>query len=85
MQRYAPGIGAYMKSRELLGNYDYNQSEMMEESCIRVNSNDEVVGPVSKFQAHRDEGILHRAFSVLIVVLIFFPTGFLGKPDIEKV
>ena len=25
------------------------------------------------------------AFSVLIVVLIFFPTGFLGKPDIEKV
>ena len=26
-----------------------------------------------------------RLFSVLIVVLIFFPTGFLGKPDIEKV
>ena len=25
------------------------------------------------------------AFIVLIVVLIFFPTGFLGKPDIEKV
>ena len=25
------------------------------------------------------------AFSVLIVTLIFFPTGFLGKPDIEKV
>ena len=25
------------------------------------------------------------AFSVLIVVLIFFPTRFLGKPDIEKV
>ena len=25
------------------------------------------------------------AFSVLIIVLIFFPTGFLGKPDIEKV
>ena len=24
------------------------------------------------------------AFSVLIIVLIFFPTGFLGKPDIEK-
>jgi len=23
--------------------------------------------------------------AVLIVVLIFFPTGFLGKPDIEKV
>ena len=66
MQRYVPGIGAYMKSRELLGDYDSSQSEMMEESCIRVNSNDEVVGPVSKFQAHRDEGILHRAFSVLI-------------------
>ena len=25
------------------------------------------------------------AFTVLVVVLIFFPTGFLGKPDIEKV
>ena len=25
------------------------------------------------------------AFSVLIITLIFFPTGFLGKPDIEKV
>ncbi len=25
------------------------------------------------------------AFSILIVTLIFFPTGFLGKPDIEKV
>ena len=26
-----------------------------------------------------------EAFTVLVVVLIFFPTGFLGKPDIEKV
>ncbi len=25
------------------------------------------------------------AFSILIITLIFFPTGFLGKPDIEKV
>ena len=25
------------------------------------------------------------AFSILVIVLIFFPTGFLGKPDIEKV
>ena len=25
------------------------------------------------------------AFTVLVVVLIFYPTGFLGKPDIEKV
>ena len=56
MQRYVPGSGAYMKSRELLGEYDSNQSEMMGESCIRVNSNDEVVGPVSKFEAHRNEG-----------------------------
>ena len=27
----------------------------------------------------------YTAFTVLVVVLIFYPTGFLGKPDIEKV
>jgi len=66
MQRYFPGIGGCMKSRELLEGYDSNQSEMMGESCINVNSLDEVLGPISKFEAHRDEGVLHRAFSALI-------------------
>ncbi|MBJ99958.1 MAG: hypothetical protein CMB48_03110 [Euryarchaeota archaeon] len=55
-----------MQSRELLEEYDSNQSEMMDESCIQVTSEDLVVGPISKFEAHRDEGILHRAFSVLM-------------------
>ena len=51
--------------RELLGEYDSNQSQMMGESCIRVNSNDDVRACI-KIDVHRNEGILHRAFSVLI-------------------
>ena len=55
-----------MPDSELLSNYDALQATMMEESCIQVDNNDNIIGPISKFIAHREEGVLHRAFSVLI-------------------
>ncbi len=39
---------------------------MMEELCIHVDGNDHVIGSVSKYAAHIGEGVLHRAFSVLM-------------------
>ena len=32
---------------------------------------------------YRDEDV--AAFSILIIVLIFLPTGILGRPEVEKV
>jgi isopentenyl-diphosphate delta-isomerase len=55
-----------MTNSELLESYDVMQAAMMEESCIQVDSSDNVVGPISKFIAHRGDGVLHRAFSVLL-------------------
>ena len=55
-----------MENRELLNDYDSLQAEMMNESCISVDSDDLILGPVSKYKAHRNEGVRHRAFSVLI-------------------
>jgi isopentenyl-diphosphate delta-isomerase len=39
---------------------------MFEEQVVLINANDEEVGTMEKLQAHR-EGLLHRAFSVLIL------------------
>jgi|TARA_B100001113_G_scaffold318474_1_gene286547 isopentenyl-diphosphate delta-isomerase len=50
---------------ELQG-YDEVQKEMMEENCIVVNENDQIIGQDSKVNCHLNEGKLHRAFSVLI-------------------
>jgi len=66
MQRYSRSTGARMQNSELLTGYDSIQAEMMEESCIHVDAQDNILGPVSKYKAHRDEGVRHRAFSALI-------------------
>ena len=50
---------------ELQG-YDQTQKEMMEENCIVVDDNDQIIGQDSKVNCHLNEGKLHRAFSVLI-------------------
>jgi isopentenyl-diphosphate delta-isomerase len=50
---------------ELQG-YDEEQKEMMKENCIVVDENDQIIGQESKINCHRDKGILHRAFSVLL-------------------
>ena len=50
---------------ELQG-YDGAQKEMMEENCIVVDENDQIIGQDSKVNCHLNEGKLHRAFSVLL-------------------
>ena len=50
---------------ELQGYADV-QKEMMEENCIIVDNNDQIIGQDSKVNCHLNEGKLHRAFSVLL-------------------
>ena len=49
-----------------LDDHDAIQSEMMSEMCLMVDSEDKVIGSESKLVCHRNNGIRHRAFSVLI-------------------
>ena len=49
-----------------LDDHDAIQSEMMREMCLMVDSEDKVIGSESKLVCHRNNGIRHRAFSVLI-------------------
>jgi len=55
----APEIGK-------IGEHDEIQSEMMGEMCLVVDIDDNVIGSESKLSCHKDDGIRHRAFSVLI-------------------
>lgn len=50
---------------ELLG-YDQEQIKMMEETCILVDKEDNILGKDTKVNCHLGEGKLHRAFSVLL-------------------
>jgi len=54
-----------VEDSELQG-YDQAQKEMMEENCIVVDDNDQIIGQESKVNCHLNEGELHRAFSVLL-------------------
>ncbi|MAJ00941.1 MAG: hypothetical protein CMA10_00830 [Euryarchaeota archaeon] len=49
-----------------LASQEENQSILMAEAVIQVSETDQVVGPVSKLDAHYGAGSLHRAFSVLL-------------------
>ena len=44
--------------------YDTQQVDMMSERVILVDTEDQVLGAMSKVEAHRGEGVLHRAFSI---------------------
>ena len=46
--------------------YDIDQVGMMSEQVILVDESDNMIGSMSKVDAHRGNGILHRAFSILI-------------------
>ena len=50
-----------------LEKHDPAQSEMMEEMCLLVDKEDNVIGTMSKLDCHFGEGHRHRAFSVIIV------------------
>ncbi len=54
------------ENENVLHNYDSSQSKMMTENCITVDINDTVTGFSSKFDCHHKDGILHRAFSVIL-------------------
>jgi len=59
-----------MKDDEDLAGLDETQVKLMEEECILVDKNDQVIGSASKKVCHLlnniDKGMLHRAFSVFL-------------------
>ena len=46
--------------------YDSDQVDMMSEEVILVDAQDNQLGSMSKVDAHRGDGVLHRAFSILV-------------------
>ncbi len=46
--------------------YDSDQVDMMSEQVILVDAQDNQLGSMSKVDAHRGDGVLHRAFSILV-------------------
>ncbi|OQR75404.1 isopentenyl-diphosphate Delta-isomerase 1-like [Tropilaelaps mercedesae] len=59
------------KSELCLRNFDLQQVKLLEEECILVDENDNVIGTKSKRECHlmtniQKEGTLHRAFSVFL-------------------
>ncbi|MEE3083098.1 MAG: isopentenyl-diphosphate delta-isomerase [Candidatus Thermoplasmatota archaeon] len=46
--------------------YDSAQVDMMNEQVILVDTDDNQLGSMSKVDAHRGDGVLHRAFSILV-------------------
>jgi isopentenyl-diphosphate delta-isomerase len=51
---------------ESLNKHDEEQVAFMAEECILVDESDAVTGSASKADCHHGEGVLHRAFSILI-------------------
>ena len=51
---------------EPLDKHDTEQVAFMAEECILVNESDTVTGSASKVACHHGEGVLHRAFSILV-------------------
>ncbi|MBP51241.1 MAG: hypothetical protein CMA68_04100 [Euryarchaeota archaeon] len=49
-----------------LSGQDSSQADMMQERCILVDSSDNVIGSETKLKCHYGDGLLHRAFSVLL-------------------
>ena len=61
-----PTIQLEDDASEILAGSDSVQESLMAEAVIQVSENDEVIGPISKFDSHYKVGTYHRAFSVLL-------------------
>lgn len=61
-----PHLDLAEDEKSSLGGADPAQAELMAEAVIQVTERDEVIGPLSKLEAHRGSGLFHRAFSVLL-------------------
>ncbi len=61
-----PHLDLGQDEKTSLGGADPAQAELMAEAVIQVTEKDEVIGPLSKLEAHRGSGLFHRAFSVLL-------------------
>ena len=61
---------------ESLNKHDAEQVAFMAEECILVDESDAVTGSASKADCHHGEGVLHRAFSILIFNSFNFITDF---------
>ena len=64
----APAVDEHSAFDDYLNHHHDNaeQAEMMGETLIRVDASDQIQGTVSKYEAHREAGLLHRAFSVFL-------------------
>ena len=51
---------------KILDEHDLSQADMMQERCILVDSSDNRIGSETKLKCHYGDGLLHRAFSVLL-------------------
>ncbi len=61
-----PTVKVTTEASTVLEGTDATQEVLMSEAVIQVNEQDQVIGPISKFDAHYKEGKFHRAFSVLL-------------------
>ena len=51
---------------KILDEHDLSQADMMQARCILVDSSDNRIGSETKLKCHYGDGLLHRAFSVLL-------------------
>ena len=54
------------EASDALAGSDSVQESLMAEAVIQVTESDEVVGPISKLDSHHGDGVIHRAFSVML-------------------
>ncbi|PDH26894.1 MAG: hypothetical protein CND85_02170 [Marine Group II euryarchaeote MED-G33] len=64
--KFVEDIQSHAQSELIDAGYDADQVDMMSERVILVDDSDNILGSMSKVEAHQGEGVLHRAFSILL-------------------